>query len=137
MMRPLFDTNILLDIGLARRPFAEPAFACLVATRKMGESPHIAPHAVATFYYIVSQARGKKPANQAIRDLIALGEIVKFDHETAQRSLQLNFDDFEDAMIAAAAEAAGMDCIVTRNGEDFKKSPVPALSPEAFLAKMR
>ena len=136
-MRALFDTNILLDIGLARRPFAESAFACLVATREMGEPPRIAPHALATFYYIVAQARGREPANVAIRDLIATGEIVPFDHETAQRSLKLNFDDFEDAMIAATAEAAGMDCIVTRNGDDFEKSPVRALSPEAFLAQMR
>lgn len=39
-------------------------------------------------------------------------------------------------MIAASAETAGMDCIVTRNGTDFKKSPVPALSPDAFLVQM-
>jgi len=103
-MRPLFDTNILLDIGLARRPFAEAAFACLVATRKIGELPRIVPHSLATFYYIVAQARGKKSANAATRDLVATCEIVKFDHETAQRSWQLNFDDFEDAMIAAAAD---------------------------------
>lgn len=135
-MRALFDTNILLDIGLARKPFAETALACIVAAREIGEPPRIAPHALATFYYIVAQARGAEQANTAIRDLIATSEIVSFDHETAQRSLTLKFGDFEDAMIAAAAEAAGMDCIVTRNGDDFKKSPVPALSPEAFLEQI-
>ena len=122
---------------MARRPFAESAFACLVATREIGEPPCIAPHALATFYYIVAQARGTEQANAAIRDLIATSEIVPFNHETAQRSLKLNFGDFEDAMIAATAEAAGMDYIVTRNGDVFKKSPVPALSPEAFLEQMR
>lgn len=136
-MRVLLDTNILLDIGLARRPFAESAFSCLVAIREMGEPPRIAPHALATFYYIVAQARGKEQAKRAIQDLIVTSEIVPFNHEMAHRSLKLNFHDFEDAMIAATAEAAGMDYIVTRNGADFKKSPVPTLSPKALLAQMR
>ncbi len=134
-MRALFDTNVLLDIGLARKPFAEVAFACLVAARRAGEPPRIAPHALATFYYIVAQAQGTEQANTAILDLIATSEIVPFDHVTAQRSLKLSFGDFEDAMIAAAAEAAEMDYIVTRNTKDFKNSPIPALSPEEFLKK--
>jgi predicted nucleic acid-binding protein len=136
MMRALFDTNILLDIGLARKPFAEVAFACLAATQELGEPPRVAPHALATFYYIVSQARGTKQANAAIADLIAISEVVPFDHKTAHKSLTLNFNDFEDAMIAATAEAADLDCIVTRNGNHFKQSPVPALSPEVFLGKI-
>jgi predicted nucleic acid-binding protein len=135
-VRALFDTNILLDIGLARRPFAETAIACLIAASQMGEPPRIAPHALATFYYIVAQARGREPADSAIRDLIATCEILPFNHELAQRSLRLEFTDFEDAMIAATAEAGGMDCIVTRNEADFKNSPVPALSPQAFLVRV-
>lgn len=136
-MRALFDTNILLDIGLARQPFAEQAIACLIATREKGESPHIAPHSLATFYYIIEQSRGRHQANETIRDIISTGEIVPFNHEMAQRALKLNFGDFEDAMIAAAAEMSGMDCILTRNGDDFKKSPVPALSPQEFLGQVR
>lgn len=135
-MRALFDTNILLDIGLARRPFAETAIACLIAATDMGEPPRMAPHALATFYYVVAQARGREAADSAIRDLIATSEILPFSHETARRSLQLDFGDFEDAMIAATAEAAGMDCIVTRNEADFKNSPVRALSPQAFLEQL-
>lgn len=135
-MRALFDTNIFLDIGLARRPFAETAIACLIAARHMGEPPRIAPHALATFYYIVAQARGREQADSAVRDLIDTCEILPFNHELAQRSLRFEFGDFEDAMIAATAEAGGMDCIVTRNEEDFKNSPVPALSPQAFLVEV-
>ena len=41
--------------------------------------------------------------------------------------------DFKDALQVAAAMACGAQSIVTRNECDFKVSPVPALSPEAFL----
>lgn len=136
-MRVLFDTNILLDIGLARRPFAETAFACLLAIRETGELPRIAPHSLATFYYIVAQARGNESANTAVGDLIATSEILPFDQDMAQRSLKLSFNDFEDAMIAATAEAAGMDSILTRNEKHFKQSPVPAINPEALLAQLK
>lgn len=135
-MRALFDTNILLDIGLARKPFAESAFACLAVIREIGEFPCFAPHSLATFYYIVAQAHGSKRAITATQDIIATGEVVPFDHKTARRSMALAFGDFEDAMVAAAAEASGMEWIVTRNLADFEKSPVKALSPEAFLGQL-
>jgi hypothetical protein len=35
----------------------------------------------------------------------------------------------------AAAMACGAQFIVTRNERDFRKSPVPALSPEVFLRR--
>jgi predicted nucleic acid-binding protein len=136
-MRALFDTNILLDIGLARKPFATAAIDCFMETVALGEPPRIAPHALATFYYIVAQARGRSQADASVSDLLASSEVVAFDHEMALRSVALGFGDFEDAMIAVAAEAAEMDCIVTRNESDFVASPVPALRPEAFLKKLR
>ena len=43
--------------------------------------------------------------------------------------------DFEDAMVAAAAVSAGCDVIVTRNAGHFTGSPVPAVSPEEFVAE--
>lgn len=132
-MRALFDTNILLDIGLARKPYAKTSFACLAKLQEIGEFPSVAPHSLATFYYLLTQARGNDEAKMAVRDLIATCEVVSFDHESAQRSMSLGFRDFEDAMIVASAERAHADCIITRNGADFKKSPISALSPEDFL----
>lgn len=136
-MRALFDTNILLDIGLARKPFAADAIACFSETLQTGEPPRIAPHSLATFYYIVAQARNKSKADAGVSDLLATTEVVAFDHEMAQRSLALGFSDFEDAMIAVAAEAGEMDYIVTRNERDFNTSPIPALSPQSYLQKLR
>lgn len=41
--------------------------------------------------------------------------------------------DFEDAVVAASAEAAGCDYVVSRNVPDFAGSPVPAVTPADFL----
>lgn len=43
--------------------------------------------------------------------------------------------DFEDSLQVAAALACGAQFIITRNERDFRKSPVPALSPDLFLRR--
>jgi hypothetical protein len=51
----------------------------------------------------------------------------------ARRALDLSVSDVEDAFQAAAALAWQADVIVTRNVSDYRRSPVRALSPAAFL----
>jgi hypothetical protein len=50
--------------------------------------------------------------------------------------LQSTIADFEDAVTSAAANAAGLEIIVTRNISDFTTSLVPAMLPEEFLATL-
>jgi hypothetical protein len=48
-------------------------------------------------------------------------------------ALDLPMKDLEDAMQASAARSYGASWLVTRNVGDYKKSPVPAVSPSEFL----
>jgi hypothetical protein len=41
---------------------------------------------------------------------------------------------FEDAVTSEAANAAGLEVIVTRNTPDFVASAIPAVLPKEFLA---
>ena len=54
---------------------------------------------------------------------------------SAARGYGIN--DFEDALVAAAAVSAGCDCIITRNIKDFAESPVRAISPTDFLEEKK
>jgi len=47
----------------------------------------------------------------------------------------LPLTDFEDSLQVAAALSCGAQFIITRNERDFRKSPVPALSPDSFLRR--
>ena len=60
-------------------------------------------------------------------------EVVPAGRDAMLRARTLGWDDFEDAVVAAAAESAGCDALVTRNVKDFRDSPVPALTPEEYL----
>lgn len=46
---------------------------------------------------------------------------------------QLGMADFEDAMQVAAARASGARFVGTRNARDFKRSPIPAITPAEAL----
>ena len=47
--------------------------------------------------------------------------------------VDLPMPDLEDAMQAAAANSFKASWVITRNVSDYKKSPVPAISPAEFL----
>ncbi len=60
--------------------------------------------------------------------------VAAVDEAVVRRAAALNWTDFEDAVVAAAAEAAGCDAVVSRDPAGFAKSPVPVLTPKAALA---
>ena len=133
MKRVLFDTNVLLDMALSRKPFVESSLSAFQTVRARKGELLIAPHSLATFYYVVERTEGTASAFSVVKDLVATAKIAAFDHDAALRSLSLGFTDFEDAMIVATALHNETDLILTRNPDDFATSPVPYQTPAEFL----
>jgi hypothetical protein len=49
-------------------------------------------------------------------------------------ALDLEFSDFEDGIqYAVAILNPGIEIIISRNTKDFRKSALPAMSPEVYL----
>ena len=48
-------------------------------------------------------------------------------------AIKLGFPDFEDAVVSTTVSRENCSYIVTRNTGDYKKSPVPVISPKEFL----
>lgn len=131
-MRVVFDTHVLLDIALGRQPFAEESLAAFEKLCQSGDMPLLAPHSLATFYYIVEQSYDRGRAQLAVEDLLITAELMSFDHDTALRSCELGVADFEDAMVVSTALGSEAELILTRNETDFANSPIPVQTPEAF-----
>ncbi len=68
--------------------------------------------------------------------LLSHFEVVGEDRSVFVRARSLAMKDFEDSAVAAAAEFAGCDYIVTRNAADFRGTPVPVLSPDECLMEI-
>jgi predicted nucleic acid-binding protein len=137
MKRALADTNVILDLTLARHPFAK-ASAELSALAETGAAEvFISAHAVTTIYYIVRRGHGSDYAKQTLISVLKIFKIAAVDEETINEALRMPGSDFEDCVTAAAARRAACELIVTRDPRGFRASPVKPVTPQAAVAILR
>ena len=132
-MRIMVDPNVLLDVAQNRAPFYQDSEAVLARAREAEYEAFLPGHTFTTFYYIMARFAGVPTAQSAVEGLLADFGIVGPEKPIFTRARSLAMADFEDGVVAAAAEAAGCDHVVTRNVADFAGSPVPAITPADFL----
>lgn len=133
-MKVLFDTNVVLDFLLDRRPFAATATR-LVARVERGELEGLlGATSLTTVHYLLGRALGKEAALDSVRDLLALFSVAAVDGRTLSLAADLSLPDFEDAVLHEAARLAGAHGIVTRNGDDFQGATLAIDSPEDLEA---
>lgn len=125
----LLDTNVILDVLLAREPWVEDATYLLNAIAQRSLLGFVAGHAVTTVYYVVERARDRRTAVTAISDLLQVVAVVPLASEDFHRALAIGLRDFEDAVQASACLRVGAHFLVTRNPRDFSGAPVALRSP--------
>lgn len=130
----LLDTNVILDVVLARDPWDHQAAQLLDAVARGAMVGLVAAHTVTTVHYVVARARDRRTATTAVNDLLQLVEVVPLATVDFHRALSLGLRDFEDAVQAAACLRAGAHFLVTRNARDFRGAPVELRSPAEALA---
>ncbi|MCX5806958.1 MAG: PIN domain-containing protein [Proteobacteria bacterium] len=128
-MKLLFDTNIVLDVLMDRKPFADSASALFAASEEGAITGYLCGTTLTTIYYIVSKAMGSEQAKEAIKKLLVIFQVALVNRVVIEKALASDFKDFEDAVLHASACYAGVDAIVTRNEGDFSKADIPIYSP--------
>lgn len=132
-MRLLLDINVLLDVVFERS--GAPGSSQVIA--RCGREPDawLAWHSVATLAYLVGRQRSAAEARDFLRSLFMWADVAVTQRSDALQALDWPTPDYEDALQAAAALACDARVILTRNVRDFKGSPVPAITPEAFMRR--
>ena len=128
-MRILLDTDILLDVALAREPHVTDSASVLVWAESGGAAA-VAWHSLTNCSCML---KGGKPF---LEKLLRLVEVATVGTADAKRALALPMPDVDDAFQSAAAVAWRADFIITRNLPDYRHSPVPAITPTDFLNKL-
>ncbi len=136
-MKVLFDTNVVLDALLERKPFVDAALQLLAKVERGELTGYLGATTVTTIYYLAAKARSPQAADAHLRNLLLLFEVAPINRLVIQQALDAQFSDFEDAVLSFAAVQVGADAIVTRNGRDFKKSTLPVYAPEELLAALK
>lgn len=136
-MRALIDTCIVIDALQSRKPFAEDAQQVFLAVANKRVVGFLTAKSAADIYYITHRhTHNNQDTRKVLSTLFSLFELLDTAGMDCRRAISSELTDYEDAVMVESALRSGMDCIVTRNLRDYKKSKVPVYSPTEFLARI-
>jgi len=133
-MKALIDTNIVLDILLAREPFLESAMKIIQMVDNGKMQVYVTANSITDIIYISRKHRTLEELQRLILDLLDRVDVIGVDRDDIISAFKLGFNDFEDALQSACSEKAQMEYIITRNKKDFSCSNVTVIDLSEFLA---
>jgi len=133
-MKVVVDTNVLIDV-LAKR---EPHYAASAQVLRLSETREISAlitaNTVTDIVYILGKyISDKNRLHETVKRLLTVVDVANLLKTDVVRAFELDFADYEDALLARCAKRIKADYIITRNTKDFAGSPVAAVTPEEFL----
>jgi predicted nucleic acid-binding protein len=133
-MNVYLDTNVVLDLLLARKPFdsdAEQIFR-LIADKQV--VAYISALSYGQIGYFLEKYLTKVNARNRLRDIQQVTETIAVDDKIISAAIASDFNDFEDAIqFSCAAQVKNVYALITRNYKDFKNKEILILSPKEFL----
>lgn len=132
----LIDTNVLLDVLMAREPYCHEGLLVLKMIESGKVRGWIAANSVDNIYYISRRQMPAEQTRQLLKDLLQIVNVVASAKKDLLKAIDSDMTDLEDAIQAVCAVKAGAKAIITRNEKDYAKSPVKPISPTAFLKMM-
>jgi predicted nucleic acid-binding protein len=133
-MRILFDTNVVLDVVLERKPFSVPAGQLFDAADRKMLTGLLTPTTLTTTAYFVEKEKSSRVAFQTVERLTGRFDVAMVGRSVVSDALKTEFDDFEDSVLHEAARQAGAGTIVTRDENDFQAATLTVYTPEELLA---
>ena len=128
-MKVLFDTNVIMDLLLARTPhdiYAKDLFGHVEKEQIQG---FLCATTVTTIHYLATKKMGTQPAVESIRSLLTFFDVATVNRAVIEAALATNFKDFEDAVLHESARLRQVDAIVTRNTKDFTQASLRIFTP--------
>jgi predicted nucleic acid-binding protein len=136
MMRVLLDNNVILDALLQRPPWHKEADAILQAAASGQVTCVTTTLSLATIFYVGRRTVGTAAARAVVRQYLAAFDVLPIDKQTLLNADALHGSDLEDNILIAAADAAAVDAIVTRNTADFANTAIPVWDPTDLLKRL-
>lgn len=133
-MNILFDTNILLDVFLERKPFFENSAYLVDLAEKRSISGWMGATTITTLHYLLAKELNKNKADAIIQSLFKIFNVSSVNRTVLETAFEIDFKDYEDAVLHQSAFHSNLDGILTRNKKDFKKSTLSIYTPAELIA---
>lgn len=137
MKKVFFDTNVLLDFLLDRKPFNDDIAQIIEYSISKSFKLCVSSITITNTNYIIGRSEGIKSANKKTKKILDLVAVENVGESTVKKSSNSKFRDFEDGVQNFCASEANHKIIVTRNVQDFKESKLSIMTPKEFLVKLK
>lgn len=136
-MRKLFiDTNIVLDLLAKREPFYEDAAKLFSLADRKKILLIVSSLTFANTNYVLSKLNNSKTARDILSKFKVLVTVADLNDKVIELSLNDDdFSDFEDGLQYYSALENEVDIIITRNLKDFRRSKIPVITAQTYLAR--
>jgi predicted nucleic acid-binding protein len=131
--RLFLDSDVIIDIAINRKPFAEPAAVVLSEVEAGTYSGFTSAAIFTNVYYIHRKFSDHTIALRFLRKLRLILKVLDVSDLIIQKALDSNFNDFEDGIQYFTAVHNKIDFILTRNVDDFKNSLISVHTPLEFI----
>jgi len=133
-MTVLIDTNIVLDVLLKREQFLEKSSHIILLSEKKIIDGYVTASAITDIFYITYIAyKDKKKTMSLLKDILKTIKIAPVTEGEIYRAVDLDWNDFEDAVQYTTGERIQADFIITRDVKGYANSGIPAVQPADFL----
>lgn len=132
----MIDLNVILDVLQKRDPLYETSAALLAAAEIGRIEGYIAAHSVTTLFYLIQKGMSSSEARATITNLLQFLKIGSVDQTTIEQSLNLDYDDFEDAVQMMCAVQCKAEYLIRRNIKEYQPVLLPVIQPVDFLGSL-
>lgn len=133
-MRVLIDTNVLMDVLLARDPFLTDSITVLHMCEDDFAEAIVTAKTIADLYYFLRKSlKDEEKARAVIRKIMSMVTVCDIKVQYLETALDFGNDDFEDAIQAACAKAEGCRLIISRDKKHYEGTGIKCLTPAEFV----
>ncbi len=129
-MKALIDTNILLDMILARQPFFEDAEKIFRLVREERIEGCISVQSLKDIFFLCKKLDKEQDPFDVIQKLSYIFQVIDVSGADSIMALTSDVGDYEDGLLAFSASRNGIKAIITRDKKDFFESDLIVIHPK-------
>ncbi len=134
-MKLLIDTNVLLDMILARNGY-DISMQLFRKIREKRASAYITASSVTDLFYIIrKEIHDTEQTYVIMENIFKLTTVLSVTEKDIRDAFGEKWKDFEDCVQYMTGKNNGVDYIITANLKDYEDTSLQVLTPAAWIEK--
>jgi predicted nucleic acid-binding protein len=134
--RVFVDTDVCIDLLSSRKPFNAQAERLFSLADLNEIHIYISSLSIANIDYVLKTRYKIRDSRSILARFKTLVSVLPVGESIIDLAIASDFTDFEDAIQYYTALDHKISLLLTRNTQDYKRSTIQVMTPEAFLRSL-